>query len=200
MQADVKLPDPDLALTDPTKYQEQLTNYLQVTQAQQIAAYAQPMFNQLAGTARELSKQDPANKDIWSKWGGEIEQMVSNVPAHLRTRELYDQAVVMVKGRHVDEIATERAERLAAANPGLARAGGAEAEADADSGSADVWAKIESSPMGAAALKVAGKRGIMAAVRAGAYKSLEDYAAAATKSKAKVDPSNPNVIRDYVRK
>lgn len=195
----MKLPDPDLALTNPAEYQQQLTSYLNATQMASLAQAAGPVYGQLSAMAREMSRNDPTNKDVWSKWGGEVEQMVGSVPAHLRTKELYDQAVVMVKGRHVDEIAAERAATLATAGTGLARSNGGDA-ADAESGDDDVWTKIEASPIGKAAMNVAGKKGILAAIRSGAYKDLADYADKVTKSKAKVDPANPNIVRDYIRK
>lgn len=199
MTQDIKLPDPDLALTDPQAYQAQLTGYLNATQLATLSQAAAPVYAQLSTMAKEMSRNDASNKAIWDKWGSEVEQMVAGVPAHMRTKELYDQAVIMVKGRHVDELATEKAATLAAAGTGLARST-ADGGADAESGDADVWSKIEATAMGAAALRVAGKKGILAAIRSGAYKDLDDYAAKVAKSTAKVDPSNPNVIRDYVRK
>lgn len=196
---DAKLPDPDMALTDPAGYQRQLADYFTAQQQGTLAQAAVPVYAQLATMAREMSKNDSANKDVWSKWGAEVEQMVGNVPQHLRTKELYDQAAVMVRGRHVDEIATEKAAALAGAGTGLARAGGG-SDVDTDDGDTDVWAKIEASPIGKAALNVAGKKGILAAIRNGAYKDLNDYATQASKSRAKVDPANPNIVRDYSRK
>ena len=181
-----EMPDPDLVLTDPKKYQEQLAGFLQQQQNAALAQAAGPVYAQLASQSRDMSKNAPENKDVWSKWGAEVEQMVANVPAHMRTRELYDQAVVMVRGRHVDEIATEKAQALAAAGTGLARANGGDA-ADTDSGDKDVWEKIESSPIGKATLATIGKKGILNGIRSGAYKSLEDYANYVAKSKAKVN-------------
>lgn len=198
MQPDLNLPDPDMALTDPKGYQQQLTQYIAGQNAAMLNQAAGPVYMQLATQAREMSRNDPKNKAIWDKYGADVEQMVVNVPQHARTKELYDKAVVMVKGEKFDELAAEKAATLASAGTGLTRSGGE--GSDDDAGDDDVWDKIASSPMGKAALHVAGKKGILAAVRAGAYKSLDDYAAAATKSKAKVDPANPNVIRDYVRK
>lgn len=194
MTQQIGLPDPDMALTDPKGYQQQLTQYLYAQQTQQLAAAAGPVFEQLASTAKELSKNDPKNRDIWQKYGSQVEAMVANVPANLRTKDLYDQAVIMVKGQKFDELATEKAASLAAAGTGLARAGSADESADTASGDAAVWEKIEASPMGAAAIKVAGKQGILKAIRAGAYKSLEDYAAKAAASKSKVDSANPNIV------
>lgn len=188
------LPDPDLAITDPKAYQTQLTNYLTAASDQRLAAYAQPILGQLATTARELSKNEASNKAIWEKYGADIDSIVAGVPTHLRTKELYDRAVVQVKGQRFDELAAEKAAALASAGTGLARSGGASADGGDDE-PGDVWAKIESSPMGAAALKVAGKKGIRAAVASGAYKSLEHYAEMATKSKGRVDPANPSIVR-----
>lgn len=200
MQPDLNLPDPDMALTDPKGYQQQLTQYIAGQNAAMLNQAAGPVYQQLAAQSREMSKNDPKNKAIWDKYSADVEQMVANVPQHARTKELYDHAVIMVKGQRFEELAAEKAASLAAAGTGLTRGGSNDSGADEDAGDADVWSKIEASPMGKAALHVAGKKGILAAVRSGAYKSLDDYAAAAAKSKARVDPANPNVIRDYVRK
>jgi hypothetical protein len=194
------LPDPDLALTDPKAYQTQLAGYFEQQQANMLSQAAAPVYAQLATQSREMSRNDPKNRDIYAKYGAEVEAVVGNVPQHLRTKELYDKAVVMVRGEKFEELAAEKAATLAAAGTGLARAGGASADADTDSGSDDVWSKIEATAMGAAALKVAGKKGILSAIRSGAYKDLNDYADKVAKSKAKVDPANPGIIRDYVRK
>lgn len=198
MQEQIGLPDPDLALTDPKGYQAQIVRYVEAQNDARMQQYAAPVFNQLATTAREMSKNDPANKQIWEKYSADIEGVVANVPAHARTKELYDHAVIMVKGRRFDELAAEKAATLAAAGTGLARSG-SNAGDDGDSEPGDVWEKIAASPMGKAALNVAGKEGIRAAIRSGAYKSLEAYAAAAAKSKAVVDPANANIVRDYMR-
>lgn len=190
----LKVPDADLVITDPKAYQQQLTAFLTEQQNATLAAAAAPVYGQLSTFAREMSKNDSANKDIWQKYGSEIDQMVTAVPQHQRTKELYDQAIVMVKGRHLDEISAERAAKIASAGTGVARSGGGSASDDIEE-SGDVWSKIEATPMGAAALKVAGKKGILAAVRSGAYKSLEEYAGLAAKSRSVVDAANPNVVR-----
>ena len=198
-QQQIGMPDPDLAITDPKTYQQQLVTYMQASSNAQLAQYAQPILQQQASMAREMSKNDAANKAIFEKYHADIDAMVGNTPAHLRTKALYDEAVIHVKGRRFDELAAEKAAALASAGTGLARTSGG-SDSDTDDSSADVWTKIEASPMGAAALRVAGKKGIRAAVASGAYKSLEHYAEMAAKSKARVDPANSNVIRDFVKR
>ncbi len=200
MSQQIGMPDPDLAITDPKLYQQQLVGYMQASSNAQLAQYAAPILQQQASMAREMSKNDSANKAIFDKYHADIDAMVANTPAHMRTKALYDEAVIHVKGKRFDELAAEKAASLASAGTGLARSGGSDGESDTDDSAADVWTKIESSPMGKAALNVAGKKGILAAVRSGAYKSLEHYAEMASKSKARVDPANPSIIRDYVKR
>lgn len=194
------MPDPDEALTDPKGYQQKLVAYFEAQQNAQLAQAAGPVYQQLATQSREMSRNDPKNAAIWQKYGQAIDNVVANIPAHLRTKELYDEAVIQVKGENFEELAAEKAATLAAAGTGLARAGSDAGDDAGDSGEGDVWAKIEASPMGKAAMNVAGKKGILNAIRQGAYPSLEAYAAAAAKSKAKVDPANPNIVRDYSRR
>lgn len=182
----VTLPDADMALTDPRGYQEQLANYLNAQTDARVAAYAAPIMQNQAATALSLAKNDPKNAPIWQKYGAEIEAQVANIPLHLRTRELYDAAVTQVKGVHFDELATEKMAALAAANPGLARSdsGGA---GDSGDGGSDLWDKIAASPLGKTTMDTLGKRGILNNVGPGkAYKSLEAYADAVSKTKTRV--------------
>jgi len=187
-------PNSDLALTDPDKYQTQLIAAMQAQNQQTMAAYAAPVYQQLSETAKELSRSDNKNKHVWDKWGSEVERNVANVPLHQRTKELYDKAVVMVKGEHADELAAEAVSRISAANADTARSNSALGSGDMDTGSSDVWSRIEKSAMGKAAMQVSGKKGVLNAIQNGAYKSLEEFATMAEKSKARIDPMNPSII------
>ena len=183
----ITLPKADEALTDPEGYQMKLANYLAAQTNAQLAQYAGPIVNQLASQARTLAQSEPKNKDIWEKYGSEVDAMVATVPAHMRTKELYDKAVVMVKGEHIDEIAAARAERLAAANPGMMRNGSNSSSGNDAEPSGDVWDKIAATAIGSATIDAIGKRGIQKAIDKGVYKSAEDYLKHVERSKARVN-------------
>ncbi len=66
----------------------------------------------------------------FAKYGGEIDALIARVPAHLRTIDNLTQCVRMVRSDHVDEIAAERAQQLAATiAPTLRPTGGGSAPA-----------------------------------------------------------------------
>lgn len=188
-----ELPDPDMALTDSKGYQDKLTSYFNSMQDQRLAQYAAPVFGQLATQSRELSKKDPENTDVWTKYGAEIDAVVNAVPPQARTKELYDQAAVMVRGKHVKEIATEMAEKMAANTSGIARASSDGDASIEDAGSNDVWEKIAATPLGKHTMDTLGKKGILTAIRKGVYKDLDDYAAQVGRSKSKVSSSKAEV-------
>lgn len=67
---------------------------------------------QAASVARGLvESQDP---EPFKRWGREIDNLLQNVPKHQWTLDAVRQAVRIVKADHVDELAAEKAERLAA--------------------------------------------------------------------------------------
>jgi hypothetical protein len=196
MQPQSQLPNPDEALTDPQSYQNKMAAYFQAQTAQQIAAVAQPFAAQLADTARTLSKSNAENADVWNKYGSEIDATVQNIPSHLRTQALYDNAVIMVRGRHWKDFAAEQASRLASAGTGVERSTAGTAGSEEPSGNSDIWQNIEATSIGRATVEAIGKRGIMRNVGPGkAYKTLEDYAAAVSKSKSRTEAKQSQVIR-----
>ena len=195
MQPTQTLPNADEALTDPAGYQQKMANYFAAQTAQQIAAVAQPFAAQLADTARTLSKSNAENAEVWNKYGSEVDSMVQNIPSHLRTQALYDNAVVMVRGRHWKDFASEQATRLAAAGTSVERSTAGSDAGDEPSGNGDTWSKIEGSSIGAATIAAIGKRGIMRNINKGVYKSLEAYAEAVTKSKSRTEAKQSQVIR-----
>jgi hypothetical protein len=67
---------------------------------------------QVASVARGfVEMQDP---EPFKRWGREIDSLLQNVPTHQLTLDAVRQAVRIVKADHVDELAAEKAERLAA--------------------------------------------------------------------------------------
>lgn len=106
------MPDPNLMYSNPAEYQRQLMAFQNAQWQAQMNAYAQPVLQQNAETARELSKRGDYAK-VWEKWEPEIELELRGIPLHQRTRQMYDSAAKIVRGNHVEELARERAEALA---------------------------------------------------------------------------------------
>lgn len=110
--------DPDLWLTDPAKAQALMQQQTMAQVQQYVNSAGQPLLVGQASTARATSQSDPSNKEIWQKYGHEVETLMSRVPLTQRTqKEMWDQAVKMVRSEHVEEISQERALTIAANMP-----------------------------------------------------------------------------------
>lgn len=121
-QQGVQPPDPALMYSDPAQYQNQMLAYNQHAFQQQMNAAAQPLVSGVVDMARFASQQQ--DKKTWDRWGHEIEREVSQLPMQMRNKQAFDLALQIVKGRHVDEIANERALELQAnGGPGFERGG-----------------------------------------------------------------------------
>lgn len=126
-------PDPELAQRDPDRWQREFDAYnravIQDTLRSAAGAYSQPLVQSQAETARELSRNDPRNRDVWSRYGHEVDREMAGVPMERRNKRTYDQACDMVRGRHFDELvalrSTQSPQKEAPAN------GTASASADA---------------------------------------------------------------------
>lgn len=89
----------------------QVRGYLDQRAAQFQQSFGQSA-EQAASVARGLvEQQDP---EPFKRWGGEIDLLLKNVPKQNWTLDAVRQAVRIVKADHVDELAAEKAERLAA--------------------------------------------------------------------------------------
>jgi hypothetical protein len=107
-------PDPQLMYSDPAAYQNQLLNYQQQVMQQTMQQAAAPLFQGVAENAKWASQQDAKHRDVWSRYGHEIEAQMATIPAHLRTKQMWDTAAKLVKSEHLDELVHERAQTLAA--------------------------------------------------------------------------------------
>lgn len=89
----------------------QVRGYLD-QRAQQFQQALGSTANQTASVIRGfVETQDP---EPFKRWGREIDALLQNVPKDQWTLDAVRQAVRIVKADHVDELAAERAERLAA--------------------------------------------------------------------------------------
>ena len=197
------LPDAYLMLTDPQAYQAQLVQSLTAHQQQRLAAQAAPIINAQAETALFMSKTDPGNKEVWNSYGPVIEMQVARIPAHLRTKQLYDQAAKLVQGNHVEEIAEKRAqekyETMLSANPGIESANSGTGAPDATlADGTSAWDKIAQSTIGKAQLASMSKRELLGLIEGGG-ETLEGYAEKVANSTAKYDPQTGGIDNDMIR-
>ncbi len=109
-------PNPDLMYSDPGTYQRQLLDYQSQVFQQQLASVALPVMRSQADLARSASKQDPMVSHVWNRYEPEIEAELRGIPAHQRSKVLYDKAAEIVQGRHYRELAREEASKLAASS------------------------------------------------------------------------------------
>lgn len=106
-------PNSDLLFTNPEEYHRQNQAYTQHmidSSIQRVAgAYTTPLSS-MAKTQAQTYRPD-----VWEDFGPEVEAIMAKVPEQSRARvELWHQAVDMVAGKHVDQIARKMAEKLAA--------------------------------------------------------------------------------------
>ncbi len=202
-QQSAGLPDADLMLTDPQAYQAQLVNTLTAYQQQNLAVQAQPIIAAQAETALFMSKNDRGLTDVWDNYGAEIEIQVARIPAHHRTKALYDQAARLVQGNHVEEIADKRAqqkyESMLSANPGIESANssdGAISGTLADGSNA--WDKIAQTEIGKAQLATMSKRTLLGLIEGGG-ETLEGYAEKVGSSAAKYNAQTGEITNLNLR-
>lgn len=184
--------DDDLLVTNPSEWRRRFSAQQQVSTNAAIASVAGPFASQMAATAATLAKRDPANADVADKWWTEVDAMVAPIPEHMRSQALYDQAAKMARANHIEEIAEERAAKLAAAATGVEGVGsGGVSGAAGSAGVGDpAWDKIKASAMGARMLERYGKAKLVAA--ANAMGGLEKYAEYIAGSRTEFDPSHPS--------
>lgn len=107
-----QLPSADLWYSDAAAAQQQMANYNAYQTQAALQQAAQPLIGSMVEMARFAAQQE--DKSLWQRWGHEIDREVSSLPAHMRNKQAFDLAAQIVKGRHVDELANERAQQIAA--------------------------------------------------------------------------------------
>lgn len=85
---------------------------LRASATQEFQPLIQQLAQQHAATAYNIAKRDHA--DIFRRYEPEIVQVLGRVPREQWTLDVIENAVKFVKGNHVDELAEEKARRLAA--------------------------------------------------------------------------------------
>jgi hypothetical protein len=188
-------------LTDPAAWQAQFAARIQADNVARMNAAAAPLVQNNVETTRFMSQMDPKYKDVWAKWGMEIEREVMSIPAHMRTKALYDKAAQIVKSNHLNELIKAGAQQLVSSGAfGVEGSGGSAApEAQAD---AEVWSKLDDSAMGQAAKSALGtnyKSKIRKAVDNMEGETIESYVKKLAGSKAKMDPLAPGTWRTELK-
>lgn len=119
----IAAPDPELAYSNPSEWARQAQAYNEQMMTQRLQAASAPIAQQLAETARELSRSGQY-RSVWERWEPEIEIKLAGIPLASRNKALYDQAAQLVRADHIEELARERAEKIAQnAGAGTERAG-----------------------------------------------------------------------------
>lgn len=181
--------------SDPEEYQRQLRASLQqeVTQSvlQQVNQAAIPLMQQNAAMARHAAASDKRNAEIFERYGAEIDNMLSNIPYHMRTKEMYDKAVGFVKAEHFDDLMKEEIQRRTPAGDGLARSD--DYGAPAPDGAASAFERLAKSPYGSYLLKNNTKADIVAHAKQRGMK-LDDYVELVERTGARPDPRVPGRI------
>jgi len=188
--------DPNKILTDPEAWQTDALGNVALAMQQQNAQTMTPLFEAQASQAKRLSKADPKNSALWQKYGKEIEALGNsqNVdPRYKGLPEYWDQAAQVIAAQHIDEIAQERAQRIAAEMRPSAESG------DVGGYSAPAEAKgmeaLKESEWGQRLLRKYGPNGVMRNLdklrEADPSMTLEKYAKMAAGVKATMDPDKP---------
>ena len=197
--ANVRLPDmPDAskAYDDPEAWQQAVLQRARAESQLMLNQAAMPVLQQANETAKALSKLD--HKDVWDAYGHEIEATLSALPPNVpRSKQLYDEAVALVRGKHADEIADAKAQAIAERK--LAEMGAtASATNTISTGQRtintndSVWNKFEQSDFGKNLLATVGKAGILRAVETAGW-DLNEYAEQVAANKSSFHPNRKGV-------
>ena len=97
--------DPNLIYTDPARYQQLMLD-AQKTQTQQyLDQQAQPLINSNIELAKAEAKRNPDYKEVWDKFGPEIELEARAVaPQAKMSPSFWNNAAALVKGRHAEDL------------------------------------------------------------------------------------------------
>ncbi len=115
------LPAADLAYSDPAAYNSQMQNYLNARDekmkadlTQQFQTVMQPINATMGSMARQQIANDPTYKEVYDKWGHEVDQYFAQqgVVPNQRTPDAYRLVGDVIKGRHVTDLARAEADRI----------------------------------------------------------------------------------------
>ncbi len=102
-------PDPDLEYTNPAAYQQQQDAHQTALIQQQVQSMGQaalgPLYQNQAMVNRRMVEQDSEYREVFTKFGHEIDAQVSSVPFEQRSIEAYQWVANQVRGVHWKEFA-----------------------------------------------------------------------------------------------
>lgn len=187
--------DPELWFRDPGKAEKNLeARFHQMMQqyAQQATA---PLAQSSAEAAKHLSRTDPTNKDVWDKFGEEVEMLVSNVhPTYKANKALWDQAAKIVKGNHIDELVQEKASELAASGVGVE--GGSSGGELGSGGGGGRLAELRETDYGRELIEKFGEAGVLRNMEK-MGESVESFTAKAKNTHIVRDPDKPGEWKNF---
>jgi hypothetical protein len=117
------MPSADLAYTDPAAYNAQLEAYWSAREARlkadltnQFQSVMQPINQTMGSMARQQIANDPIYKEVFDKWGHEVDQEFAKngVGPNQRTPDAYRLVGDIIRGRHVQDLARAEADRILA--------------------------------------------------------------------------------------
>lgn len=150
--------------SDPEKSLEKFAAMQQAEMGQQVGQtignVLTPLYHAQAASAREIAKTD--DRDLWNKYGSEIEQVVNALPLAQRANpEAYKAAAKIVRGNHFEEIATERAQAIAAQASSGVEGGYGGTSYPTTGGEGAVVEKLKESDYGKQLVEKYGPRGVI---------------------------------------
>ena len=108
-------PDPDLQYSDPAAYQRQQDAHQTQLIQQQVQTLGQaalgPLYQNQAMVNRRMVEQDSEYREVFSKFGHEIDAQVASVPFEQRTIDAYQWVANQVRGAHWKEFAYDAQQR-----------------------------------------------------------------------------------------
>lgn len=115
------MPSGDLAYSDPATYNIQMQAYLNARDEKmkadltsQFQNVMQPINATMGSMARQQIANDPTYKEVFDKWGHEVDQYFAQqgVGPNQRTPDAYRLVGDVIKGRHVTDLARAEADRI----------------------------------------------------------------------------------------
>lgn len=99
------MPDPNLIYTDPARYQQLLMDAQKNQTQQYLDQQAMPLINSNIELAKAEAKRNPLYKEVWEKFGPEIELEARAVAPQIKmSPKFWNDAAALIKGRHAEDL------------------------------------------------------------------------------------------------
>lgn len=194
--------DPDLVVTDPATWQKSLQEQLNQQIARAAQQYATPIQSNIATLARNASATNPKYKEVYDRWGSEIDRYANDPsihPSQKANAAFWDGLAKIVKADHVDELVQEKAKKHLKNMPAVESGGnvGGIPVSPEESKGMDAIAKT---PYGKQLIANHGKRAVLNVCEKRGI-TLDQFAKECENTNITRNPHNPSewVNRDIVR-